>query len=163
MKKQSKLTSELILQLNKGEIEARNLEETLAIDFAEFLKYVVPNINIKNLEVFKASKLGITTKMKLAAQILYEQFQKDIIEQLLTHKSDTGRGIVAYIIALIPNLNIKETLELIEPLARDKHFGVREWAWLGVREKVSSNLIEAIEILKTWSKNSDENIRRFAS
>ena len=54
-------------------------------------------------------------------------------------------------------------LEQIQSFSADKHFGVREICWLAVRSSIAKNLTESLNILRNWTTNKDENIRRFAS
>ncbi len=47
--------------------------------------------------------------------------------------------------------------------AADPHFGVREIAWMAVRDAVIASLDEALALLQPWVFDADPNIRRFAS
>lgn len=60
-------------------------------------------------------------------------------------------------LALIP----PEILEKL--IAADEHFGVREIAWLSVRKYIVNEPQKSIDILSKWARNSNPNIRRFAS
>jgi 3-methyladenine DNA glycosylase AlkC len=53
--------------------------------------------------------------------------------------------------------------EKIKLFAADSHFGVREVAWMACRAHIAAHLEVSIEILSTWAKSEDENLRRFAS
>lgn len=50
----------------------------------------------------------------------------------------------------------------IRPFAADSHFGVREIAWMAVRESISLQLLEGLALLDSWVRDEDANIRRFA-
>ncbi len=58
---------------------------------------------------------------------------------------------------------IVEKLLKIYPFAIDSHFGVREIAWLAVRNAIDEHLNQAIDILATWAQSENEYARRFAS
>jgi 3-methyladenine DNA glycosylase AlkC len=60
-----------------------------------------------------------------------------------------------------PDFALEERLKAIYPLADDSHFGVREWAWLGLRPHLARELdrtcpLRIVDIL------SSERVRRFA-
>lgn len=57
---------------------------------------------------------------------------------------------------------LEEKLAYIQPFAADPHFGVREIAWMSVRESLTDQLDQSIEHLTEWAKSKDENIRRFS-
>jgi 3-methyladenine DNA glycosylase AlkC len=77
--------------------------------------------------------------------------------------SDSARCWAAYLLGFDAYLSIDEKLQRLQAFAADEHFGVREIAWLAVRSDIIKHLPEALSILEGWTKNNDENIRRFAS
>jgi len=154
----NKPSVERIQLLNQGHAQTKNLMEALSIDFHLLIQKALPDIVIPEF----VSKTGITKKMQLAARAIYEQRSTSCIDNLKNHHSDTLRGIACYIIAWnAPSL--ENAFAAIKPLADDSHFGVREWAWMAVRSFVASNPIQAIEILKVWTQDPSERVRRFAS
>lgn len=88
---------------------------------------------------------------------------KEILSIMENHNCDLVRSWAVYTIGKDETLNIEQILEKIQPFAADRHFCVREEAWVAVRHKIIENLKESIKILSRWAKNEDENIRRFAS
>jgi len=101
--------------------------------------------------------------MATAGYLLYQHGGLEQFDTLLTHPSDTVRGWAAYLLASLPELSLGEQLERIRPLADDKHFSVREWAWIAIRPPVAANLDEAVELLTPWTTEESPNLRRFAS
>lgn len=80
-----------------------------------------------------------------------------------THTCDIVRCWAAYTIGHNANLFIQEKLDAIQHFAADRHFGVREIAWMAVREDIAKNIDTAILIIEAWSRDKDPNIRRFAT
>jgi 3-methyladenine DNA glycosylase AlkC len=58
---------------------------------------------------------------------------------------------------------LPQQLESVRRYAADTHFGVREIAWMAVRDAVIDSLDESIELLTPWVYDVDPNVRRFAS
>jgi 3-methyladenine DNA glycosylase AlkC len=141
---------ELRRQLNRGEIESATLGEGLAVDFTTLLRTLGVDADIDH-------GLGITKRMTLAADALLG-FDGD----LQRHPSDTVRGWAAFRAGLRPGWTLEQRLEAVRPLAQDAHFGVREWAWLGVRPAIAAEIERAIGLLTEWAEG-EAYLRRFAS
>jgi 3-methyladenine DNA glycosylase AlkC len=167
------IPTEILKQLNTGEIETVNLVEWLAIDQKLLLKSILHQL--KKIEYYEPIILRINALKKTTVNTLNEaiglgllekskeQKDKELISLLTIHKSDTVRCWAAYMVAKNNQLSLAKTLQLIQPFAADTHFGVREIAWLSVRPLLAKNLQESIIILTKWGLHKDENIRRFAS
>ncbi|MBY0534069.1 DNA alkylation repair protein [Candidatus Megaera venefica] len=156
MKKQISL--DIVNQLNKGEKEATNLMEFLAVDLTLLLANTIPEFNFPKLP----KPLGITKKFKLVAISLHTQFGFKIFDTLSIHKSDSIRALACYILGE-QKLSFPEKLNLIKPLADDPNSGVREWAWMVLRADFTQELTKSIKLLSRWTEESSDNIRRFAS
>ncbi|WP_250124586.1 HEAT repeat domain-containing protein [Chroococcidiopsis sp. CCMEE 29] len=148
-------------RLNSGVIQTVNLSECLVVDFAVLMAQVVPELAGKAVAQICPND-GITKRMAIAGQLLFDQLGADGIPTLLEHPSDTVRGWAAYLIAAIPDLPLAERLSLVRPLADDSHFGVREWAWLAIRSYIAADIKEAIALLISWLSEASPNVRRFA-
>ncbi|KZX10105.1 DNA alkylation repair protein [Methanobrevibacter filiformis] len=158
--------------LNQGEIETTNLIESLAIDQEILLENVLDDseygeyIEDAKIAINKLDKKTSIKCIKTIAESLFCNIKENndlkIIHTLAAHASDTVRSWAAYIIGL-DNGGIEEKLELIKPFAEDEHYGVREIAWLSVRESIIRDLEGAILTLSNWSIDENPNIRRFAS
>lgn len=90
------------------------------------------------------------------------QDRGSIFGELAGHRSDSVRCWAAYMIGLDERLCLEDKLAGIRPFAADFHFGVREIAWMAVRESIAHELQEAISLLCKWVHDADANIRRFA-
>lgn len=173
--KVSNIPSEVVNLLNTGEIESVNLTEWLAVNHIILLQNVLPEVGLQNYTEEISNAVNNLKEKKIMKvipaivgkllEILSEKNNKarsTHFISLATHKSDSVRCWTAYIIGLNHNLSIAEKLEQIKPFAADKHFGVREIAWMAVRESIIQKLTESIAILEKWTIEDDENIRRFA-
>jgi 3-methyladenine DNA glycosylase AlkC len=142
--------ADVIAQLNAGTLETANLMEGLVIDLcalAGAAGIVVPPLQ----------STGIVKRMREVAGHI------DDVTLFMRHPSDTVRGFAAFSIGTHPSTSIAEKLTQLQPLAADTHFGVREWAWLGVRDALIADIDAAVAVLLPWSLHADENVRRFAS
>ena len=151
-----KPNAERIALLSRGEIETQNLMDGLAVDFNILLKTV---FSTQTLQI--DNTLGITKRMLHAARVIHDQIGFECFDMLLHHKSDTIRGIAAYLLALQP-LSLSDQLMNVRPLADDPHFGVREWAWIAVRPAVIDSLDESLALLQSWIIDPSVFVRRFA-
>ena len=156
----SRVPKDVLQQLNQGIIQTVNLQEALAIDFALLLTNVEPKLKKKAGQL--NASMGITKRMALAAELLYELHGARAYQPLSQHSSDIVRSWAAYILAKVPNLSLRERLKKIRCLADDPHFGVREWAWLSIREYLIAQLPLAISLFERWVQDDSPFIRRFA-
>jgi 3-methyladenine DNA glycosylase AlkC len=152
------ISKEIIEALNSGQREASNLVELLAVDIEILLNNVLPAFDTPALP----ASLGITKKYRLIGAELQRQFGFTLFESLKTHTSDTMRALACYLLAEQPYA-FEEKLALVRPLADDHNSGVREWAWLAVREDCAAAVANAITMLIPWTVDPSSNIRRFAS
>jgi len=172
-KSKKDIPNEILEQLNSGQIETANLVEWLAVDQRLLLKNLLTETNREQylnpiLTVIDAlKKQTVNTINEAIGTGLFEQATKNkdigFLKTISSHQSDSIRCWATYTIGKNPTLNVKQKLLQIQPFSADNHFGVREICWLAVRQTISKNLTESLEILSKWTSNKDENIRRFAS
>lgn len=164
------IPAELLVRLNAGEIETATLTEQAAMDFTALLGTLGGwSGDAAGLASEAArqgfSGQGLVRRMELAGELLgrHGAFARtQALEQLMGHPADTVRGFACQVIALHPELELAEKFEWIRPLAADRHFGVREWAWLALRPAVAAAPFEAIALLRGWVFEPEANLRRFA-
>jgi 3-methyladenine DNA glycosylase AlkC len=85
-----------------------------------------------------------------------------VAHRLATHPSDVARCWATHWIQM-SGLALAEQLAATWRFAADPHFGVREMAWMAVRDAAIRSPGEALRLLQPWVLNRDANIRRFAS
>ncbi len=156
-KRPSEVPPAVVRERNRGSRETANLAEGLAVDFAVLAEHA-------ELPVFALDRLaqsrteGVTKRMRLAGELVAEAGE---VARSASHVSDTVRGWACFAIGITAD-SLEVALEAIRPLADDGHFGVREWAWLGVRPLIAAEPERAIELLTPWTLDTSENTRRFA-
>ncbi|MEK3789749.1 DNA alkylation repair protein [Paenibacillus sp. FSL K6-1230] len=173
-RKAGDILPEVLEWLNYGRIESVNLTEWLAVDHIQLLKHVLNECGLhqRTHEVMSALEgiMGQSTMKMVPAiagewlGILREQSDQErakLFVHLSTHRSDSVRCWAAYVVGL-DQLELDYKLELIRPFAADLHFGVRELAWMAMRETISQQVKPAIHLLSNWVLEEDDNIRRFA-
>ncbi len=156
----SEIPPEILQQLNKGEFETANLVECLAIDFAALLKNCFPKINKNSLKKIEGGWVG---RCKISAEVLFENFGEKFFDEVKNHRSDMIRSIACALLKLSFQLNLEQKIKKILPLADDHHMGVREAAWLFLRDDITEDVNKSIKLLSPLTKSKRENIRRFAS
>lgn len=167
------LDTNILEQLNNGEIASVNLTEWLAVDqkilIETFLiqqnreQYLSPILSeISKLKKQSTNSLNETIGLTLLS-LAKENNDNELFQLLTNHVSDTVRCWATYTIGRDTTLSIQQKLSQIQKLAADKHFGVREIAWMAVRLDIIDNLTESISILKNWTLSDNEYIRRFAT
>ncbi|MGH1519514.1 DNA alkylation repair protein [Chryseobacterium sp. JK1] len=167
------IPSDILEQLNRGEIQTANLTEWLAVDQKlllenllqqndriEYLQEILNHVNLLKKQtvniINEAIGLGL---LKLATH----NRDEDFLSQLSSHQADLVRCWAAYAVGRNNNLDFREKLNKIQHFASDSHFGVREICWMAVRPDISKNLTESITFLSQWTSHENEYIRRFAS
>ncbi|BAN34817.1 conserved protein of unknown function [Sulfuricella denitrificans skB26] len=161
---------DLIDLLNHGEAETATLTEQTAMDFAVLLGTLNGwSGNAEGLAQEAARQdfpgHGLVKRMELAGRMVGRHGgfdDREALQQLIAHPVDTVRGFACFAIALHPGLGFVDKFMEMRRLAADRHFGVREWAWLSLRPVVVTAPFEAIDLLQGWVSEPDANLRRFA-
>lgn len=151
--------SDILKELNAGQIEAATLAENLATDFNLLLRNTLPEIaTVVDFD----GKTGVTKRMAAVAAAIIEHCGDSKLSFLRSHRSDMVRGWGAYVQAALPDIPLEGRIEYMRPFADDPHFGVREWAWLALRPHVVKSPKSSVEQLLPWVTDPSANIRRFA-
>ena len=167
------ISPDILQQLNAGQLETANLVEWLAVDQTLLLEHLLREQGLSDYmqalrhKIEQLSKRTVNTINEAIGTGLFElsTVHKDstLLQAMASHKADLVRCWATYAIGKNEALNLTETLQQIQPFAADTHFGVREICWMAVRPKIAQHLEQSISILSGWTKDPDENIRRFAT
>jgi hypothetical protein len=164
---------EVLEALNTGRVPTVNLNEFLALDLPMLTCSVARDIGLDA----QHERLQDTLAMLPAfppirrhahiARALYDLTEarpdRDAVAHALaSHASDVARCWAAQWIAF-SSLPLADKLASAWRFAADPHFGVRELAWMAVRDEIAGNVDEAVRLLQAWATHPDANIRRFAS
>ncbi|MGL4630766.1 MAG: DNA alkylation repair protein [Leadbetterella sp.] len=168
-----KMPKEVIELLNQGLIPTVNLMEWLSVDQNQLLKNVFSDKNLQFIAKFcfdeidklkKPSALRIQESIGKSLGKLEKEFPDHKILHLLSnHVSDVVRCWGGYAVAEIYNHDTRLLFDKIYIFAADIHFGVREIAWMAIRNHIIQHLENSLAILTKFTQDSDPNIRRFAS
>ncbi|WP_249281192.1 DNA alkylation repair protein [Paenibacillus sp. 7516] len=161
--------------LQSGQIESVNLTEWLAVDHILLFQQITQDWEMieDTLEIIQQlQQLNEQRIMKLIPAIalawlaLMEhkdtEYRTQLFYSIAQHHSDSVRCWAAYMIGMNSQLSLNEKLDRIRPFAADPHFGVREIAWMAVREPIIIELPIALKHLLPWTADPDPRIRRFA-
>jgi 3-methyladenine DNA glycosylase AlkC len=157
-------------ELAAGTIETKNLVEWLVVDRLGLLASLVEgglvSATTSELEELKADLLQVAA-LKQSQRI--GLFLKDRLKvgddswkTLSTHNSDVVREWVAIVVGL-SDLKFSSKLAWIKPFADADNAGLREVAWIALRQDVISNPVACIEALIPWTGSRNERLRRYAS
>lgn len=164
---------EVLEALNEGLVPTVNLNEFLAIDLPRLARAVAGHVGLPAGDERIEDTLAMVAAFKPVkrhehvARALYDvtlaRGDRDAIAHALaTHPSDVARAWASQWVAF-SGLPMPAKLAAVRRFAADPHFGVREIAWMSVRDEVIGDLDGALGLLAPWVRDADENIRRFAS
>ncbi|MFA4870156.1 MAG: DNA alkylation repair protein [Pedobacter sp.] len=165
------IPKEVLVELNKGTLESVNLTEWLAVDHIELIENVLAGypyfLNFVKREIERLESPSVKTLIvEIGTALLlatHENRDQGLFNYLASHHSDSVRCWAVYMVGLDKSLDIHSKFIAIRPFAADRHFGVRELAWMAMRNDIDENLSESIRILVEWTVSDDENIRRFST
>ena len=160
--------------LNAGELESVNLVEWLAIDMPTLLRNVAPQVGLAaeaaslGAAADALAGLGIVKREKGIGAALFRALDGHpdrvaIFEALASHTSDMVRAWAAFVLLADERLTQPERLGATRRFAADPAVGVRECAWDSFRPYLVQDLSAGLALLEAWVRDTDPNIRRFAS
>jgi len=167
---------EVLQALNDGHIETVNLNEFLAVDLARLSRAVAGHVGLDAASERLLDTLAMLAAFKPmqrhghVARALYDltaalpepALRDAVAHRLASHDSDIARSWATQWIGF-SGLPLPARLLSVRRFAADPHFGVREFAWMALRDLVVAAPDEALAALQPWTLDADANIRRFAS
>lgn len=160
--RRSAITADVLKELNQGRRETRTLSESLAIDFRTLLQHTGLQGTFPNAATALAESVPFMQRTRRVGAWIAAEFGRKGVNLLRPHASDTVRGWAAFAVGEFNGVTLPGRMKLIRPFANDSHFGVRECAWMAVREHLAKDLEAAVRLLQPWTLDHAENIRRFA-
>lgn len=174
-RKISDIPNEVVELLQKGQLQTVNLTEWLAVDHVVLLQNVLYDLGldkeskpiIQRLDDLSEKRImkiipAIAREWQMLLDCKSEVERSGLCAMLSRHRSDSVRCWAAYMIGQNQRWSLNKKLTGIRPFAADSHFGVREIAWMALRESIIRDLIESLDYLGDWVRDEDANIRRFA-
>mgnify|MGYP000523534258 CR=1 FL=1 len=167
------ISDEVLQALNAGAVPTANLNEFLAIDLHQLVPAVAQDMGLDPAHERLQDTLAMLGSFKpmkrhgLISHALYDMAAQShdpdaVAQRLVTHPSDVARGWASDWVRY-SCWPLARQLQAQQRFATDPHFGVREMAWVAVRDEVVANLDEALDLLQPWVQDGHEYIRRFAS
>jgi 3-methyladenine DNA glycosylase AlkC len=164
---------EVLAALNAGRIPTVNLNEFLALDLRLLTRQVAQDIGLDPeaerlqdtlamLPAFAPMKRHLHVARALYGLAEVRTDRDQVAHALATHASDVARSWAAQWIAFA-RLPLADKLASVSRFAADPHFGVREMAWMSVRDEIAADIDAAVRLLQAWVTHPDPNVRRFAS
>jgi 3-methyladenine DNA glycosylase AlkC len=163
--------SEVLSALEAGLLPTVNLTEFLAVRPARLLGAVLQNLSLDAAHAPDDEQLASIKPMqrhRFIAAWLYDAIQPHpqrdtVAHTLATHTSDAVRQWAVLWLERVPEMPLPQRLEAVRPFAADAHFGVREIAWMAVRNSIAADLPQALKLFEAWVAHTDPNVRRFAT
>jgi 3-methyladenine DNA glycosylase AlkC len=150
-----------LADLNAGRLPTTSLMEVIAVDQPALLAAIFPSLADRAGGSLHSRRL--LERMTGGAAILWHEFGDQLWVDAPTWNSDIARGWAAMAVGYAPGLTLSHRLKLATTFADDPHWAVREWAWLGVRDHIVQQPVNAVGFLTATSKHRSPSIRRFAS
>lgn len=171
----SAVPAEVKTLIDQGLIETVNLSEWLVVDHIGLARHILPRVDLAkalpSVERSWTATVDKSTSPKrnkaivagLLGYLSGKSATDSALPKLGRHTSDVVRGWACDVIGMAACYSLSERLERIRPLAADGNMGVRECAWMGLREPVAAELQGALLLLRAWVVDPDFRVRRFAS
>jgi 3-methyladenine DNA glycosylase AlkC len=160
----------VLAALESGRTASVNLSEFLAVRPARLLTQVLRELAVDASTAPNDALLASIKPMqrhRFISQWLYDALQADprrdaLAQRLATHTSDIVRQWAVLWLPQVSPMSLGERLQAVRPFATDAHFGVREVAWMAVRDAIAAELPQAIALFTPWVMQDDARLRRFA-
>jgi len=157
--------------LATGVLSTRNLTEWLAVDRVQLAQSVLPSI--LDRKQWNAIRRELAAESNLSALKFSQWIGKKLSTEvhptsqawqgMASHNSDIIREWAACVVGYRVDIPFAEKLSWIRPMADDPNAGLREIAWMALRNDVASNPRDSVQELLAWTTETSERLRRFTS
>lgn len=145
---------EVLEALHEGLVPTVNLNEFLAIDLTRLAPRVAQHIGLPPDSERLTDTLAMLGAFKpvrrhaMVARALYDMTgalanRDEVAHALATHASDVARSWAAQWV-MFSRTPLQPRLLAIRRFAADAHFGVREVAWMAVRDEIAADVDAAV-------------------
>ncbi|MFN9915641.1 MAG: hypothetical protein ACK53L_23825, partial [Pirellulaceae bacterium] len=170
-RRMAEIPRDVLEALAAGVIESKNLVEWLSIDRFELLRHWSQALGVpwdpRPLEELRNSSVNFSglRQSRIVGQWLSQTVElgDSRYQAMAAHPSDVVREWTAFIIAAKAELPFLRKLAWIKPLADDANAGVREVAWIALRDGLIAQLATSLEKVVPGTGSRNERLRRFAS
>jgi 3-methyladenine DNA glycosylase AlkC len=145
--------------LDAGVAQSRTHVEQMSMSPTALLRRAFPSLEVDKRQLESAPFIA---RLRITGSMLRESLSTDIDRADQCWISDTVRGWLAMSIAADHKRSLAVVITDLLPYASDRHFAVREWAWLAARPNVCEQPQEALRILAPVIASRDPLLRRFA-
>ncbi|MBM3967811.1 MAG: DNA alkylation repair protein [Planctomycetes bacterium] len=164
------IPAETLKALNAGWIESRTLVEWLSVDRVQLFLSLAKRceLSLDSNDRGELQALRGTSALKQSwgvAHVLsrHVALGDNAYLKLVEHRSDIVREWCALLVGLVEGMKFSRRLAWIKTFADDRNSAVRELAWMGLRQHVTSDPVATIGSLVPWTGSRNERLRRFAS
>ena len=157
-------------ELSAGTLETKNLVEWLVVDrfglLVSLIEHGLISATPGELEELKVDMLQVAAlKQSQRIGLFLKDRMKvgdELWKSLSAHTSDVVREWAAIVVGL-SDLKFARKLAWIKLFADGDTAGLREVAWIALRQDVISNPVASIEALIPWTGSRSDRLRRYAS
>jgi len=164
---------DVLASLSAGRDDAHTLSEWLAIDMAQLVRAIAPEVGLAgvrdDLGVFADSVAGegVTRRnVKIGAELHRAARESGrhggVFEAVATHRSGAVRMWAASMVRADDSLALDERLRRARRFATDPHMLVREAAWESFRPYLIEELDYGLILLAQWVRDPEPHVRRCA-
>lgn len=172
--RRSEIPKVVVAALNRGELETVNLVEFLVVDHQKLFRASRDSLSLDAQAAKKIASAikslsgeGITQRLSETGRAVHQaldgsEHRETVYQQMASHPSDTLRNWAAYMDAANEKLTFSQRLKRARKFAIDPNMGVREIAWMSVRQAAADDIVDQIEKLLPLARNKNHLARRFA-
>jgi 3-methyladenine DNA glycosylase AlkC len=144
--------------VESGEWESANFAEQSAVSLVRSLETALPGMGWAPA----LDDLPLKARLIEASERLLSDVDVAEVWQRVKLGNDLVRSVGALAIGRDVRASPSDRLALVLQAADDRHFAVREWAWIGLRDSVLGELEALTDSLESLARAPSLRVRRFA-